>query len=329
MPGLTIGIDLGTQNIVCAVFGKGVVVNEPCIAAFKNDKLIAVGSAAFEMLEKTPDYIKTVRPVTNGKISDFSTCVLILQYFISKIMKNMVLKPNIISCLPCAATGLDKKIMQDLFFEAGAARCEFLDASLCSGIGSGIDIQNEKGSMLVDIGAGLTDIAVIAKGKVIAQKTINTSSGAFDEAIIRQFRKDRNVIVSQRTAEKIKKRVGCAILPQVEFAVGQKGKNALNSLPVFFEADSTTCFKALSPSLNRLADGIKEVMEQVSAEIMADINETGLYLTGGGSLLKDLDKMLSKRLKVKTILVENPFESVARGLIFNCENKEESKNDRV
>lgn len=315
MLGANIGIDLGTTSIVVFVEGKGVVMSEPCVAAYEKEsgKLIGVGKRAWEMLEKNPDSIRVVKPMLHGVVSDFTATKHILRYVLSKICKNMVFKPNVVVCVPSMATGLEKRTILDLVTAAGAAKACLIEEPLAAALGAGLGSNRPVGTMIVDIGGGTTDIAVITMGCISISRSIRVAGNTLDEAIVRQIRRERDVIIGDKTGEYIKKQIGCSFLRDVELGLTVKGKHFITNMPVSIEVSSTEAYLAMRPHLETIAETVRSVLELTPPELSADIAESGIRLTGGGALLRGIDKMIEQKTGVKTVVAESPLNCVALG----------------
>ncbi len=310
-----IGIDLGTTSVIVYMEGKGVVLREPSAVAYdKTGKLIAVGSRAYAMSEKAPESIRVVRPLENGVISDFTATRHMVQSFITRICKKAVFKPNVIACVPSMVTKLERRTLLELITAAGAYKACLIEEPLAAAAGAGLRNDRPKGIMVVDIGGGTTDIAVITMGKVAVSKTIQVAGIALDEAIIRQVRRERCYEIGHKTAETIKKRIGSAILRDVELGLTVKGKKIFNGRPESFEMSSTETFLAMKQQLDDIVGAIKAVIEETSPELCGDIIESGIVLTGGGALLKNIDKMIQQKTGIKTRIAADPVNCVALGM---------------
>ncbi len=315
MIGTNIGIDLGTTSIKIYVEGKGIVLCEPCAAAYEVDsgKLLAVGKRAQDMYEKTPDSIRVVKPMVNGIVSDFTATKHILQSFLSKICKTMVFKPNVVACVPSMVTNLEKRTILDLITSAGAAKACLIEEPLAAALGAGLKSDRPKGAMVVDIGGGTTDIAVITMGCISVSSSVKVAGNVLDEAIQRQIRRERDVIIGEKTAEHIKKSIGCSYLREVELGLTVKGKHFITGMPVSIEVTSTETYLAMRPVLEQISEAVRSVLELTPPELAADIMSTGIYLTGGGALLDGIDEMLYRKTGIKTFVAERAVECVALG----------------
>ncbi|MCQ2481310.1 MAG: rod shape-determining protein [Clostridia bacterium] len=314
MVGTNIGIDFGTANIKVYMEGKGIVVTEPSVVAYdQNNKLIAIGQKAYNMLDKTPDNVRVVQPVVNGVISDFVAARQIIEYYISRVCKNMVFRPNVVVNVHSSVTGLQKKTIIDTVTAAGAAKACLIEEPLAAAIGMGLDISKPRGVMIVDIGAGTTDIAVITMGSIAVSKSITDAGNALNDGIIRQLRRERDLIIGEKTAERIKLEIGAATLRDVELGLAVNGKNYITNMPVNFEVSSTEIFLAMRSTLEGILEGIRSVLEQISPEFSADILDNGIILTGGGAKLRYIDKMIKRKLGLKVKVASSPEFSVAEG----------------
>lgn len=315
MLGTNIGIDLGTTSIIIYVKGKGVVLNEPCAAAYdtQTNKLIAVGKRAFDMHEKAPDTIRVVKPMVHGIVSDFTATKHILRHFLSKICKNMVFKPNAVICVPSMVTNLEKRTILDLITASGAAKACLIEEPLAAALGAGIKNDRPVGTMVVDIGGGTTDIAVITMGCISVSQSIKIAGNALNEAIQRQIRRERDVIIGEKTAERIKKEIGCSFLRDVELGITVKGKHFITGMPVSIEVTSTEAYLAMRPQLEQIVEAVRSVLEMTPPELAADIMTSGIYLTGGGALLNGIDKLIEERTGIKTVVADEAVNCVALG----------------
>ena len=315
MLGTNIGIDLGTTSIVVFVEGKGIVLSEPSVAAYEKEsgKLIAVGKKAWDMLGKNPDSIRVVKPMEHGVVSDFTATKHILRFFLSKICKNMVFKPNVVVCVPSMATSLEKRTILDLVTSSGAAKACLIEEPLAAALGAGLKSDRPVGTMIVDIGGGTTDIAVITMGCISVSRSVKIAGNALDEAIVRQIRRERDVIIGEKTAEIIKKQIGCSNLRNVELGMTVKGKHFITNMPVSIEVSSTEAYLAMRPHLEMIGEAVRSVLELTPPELSSDICESGIHLTGGGALLQGIDKMIQKKTGVKTTVADDPLSCVALG----------------
>lgn len=316
MLGINIGVDLGTTSIVIYVEGKGIVLSEPTAAAYNNEsgKMIAVGKKAYNMVGRNPSSIKVVLPMREGVVSDFTVTQNILRYYLQKICGNMVFKPNIVICLPSTVTNLEKRTILDLAISSGAGKACLIEEPLAAALGAGVEISHPKGVMVVDIGGGTADIAVLTMGSISVSKSIKVAGNSLDEAIVRYFRRERDVIIGQRTAEKIKIKIGCSYLREAELAITVKGKHYITGMPARLEVSSTDIYLAVREHLENFCEAVRSVLESTPPELAADITESGIILTGGGALLKGLDTLIFERTGIKTTVAKEPLLCVANGI---------------
>lgn len=315
MLGVNVGIDLGTTSIVAYIEGKGIVMTEPNAVAYekRSNKIIAVGKRAWDMIGKNPDSIKVVKPMEHGVVSDFTATRHILRYILSKICKNMIFKPNVVICVPSLATSLEKRTILDLVTSAGAAKACLIEEPLAAALGSGLKGNRPVGAMIVDIGGGTTDIAVITMGCISVSHSIKIAGNAFDEAIARQIRRERDVIIGEKTAEYLKRQIGYAYLRDVELGINIKGKHFITNLPVSIEVSSTEVYLAMRPHLEAIGEAVRSVLELTPPELSADICESGITLTGGGALLHGFDTMIERKTGIKTTVADDAINCVAKG----------------
>jgi len=314
--GKNIGIDLGTTSVIIFAQGKGIVLNEPSVVAYnaKTNRMCAVGKKAFDMLERNPDSLRVVQPMRDGVVSDFTATRQMLSRYLSKVCSNSIFKPNIIVCMPSSVTNLEKRTVLDIVTAAGAGRACLMEEPLAAAIGAGIDITNATGTMIVDIGGGTTDIAVISLGSIAVSKSIKVAGNLFDEAIIRQVRRERDVIIGHKTAEELKTRIGCAVLPEAELWMTVKGKHYINNLPATLEVSSTDCFLAMREYIEDISEAVRSVLEITPPELVGDIGSNGIVLTGGGALLRRMSEAIQKKTGIKTRLAEDARNCVAKGI---------------
>ena len=309
-----IGIDLGTTSVIIFMEGKGIVLSEPSAVAYdEKNNIIGVGKKAYEMSEKNPNNIRIVKPLVNGVVSDFTATRHMLTHFLVKVCKNMVLKPNVVCCVPSELTKLEKRTVLDLITASGAAKACLIEEPLAAALGAGLGSDKPRGVMVVDIGGGTTDIAIITMGCISISKTIKSAGNSFDEAIIRQLRRERDIVIGSKTAEMLKMRIGSALLRDVELGMTVKGKSYITDMPASFEINSTEIFLALRPELEKITEAVREVLEETTPDLAADVLESGIYLTGGGALLRSIDKMFENKLGILTKKSAEPIDCVALG----------------
>ena len=313
--GQDIGIDLGTATILVYVKGRGIVLREPSVVAIdKNtNEVLAVGQEARKMLGRTPGNIIALRPLKDGVISDYTITEKMLKYFITKVCGKFVFSPRIMICVPSRVTEVEKKAVIDAANHAGARKVFLIEEPIAAAIGAGIDIGKPYGSMIVDIGGGTTDIAVISLGGSVRSMSLKMAGDKFDEAIIKYVKKARNVIIGERTAEDIKINIGCMFPKTVVERMNVKGRDLTSGLPVEIELTSEEIFEALKPCADIIIEGIYSVLEETPPELSADISERGIYLTGGGGLVYGLDQLIEERTGIPVMIAEDAQSCVAIG----------------
>jgi rod shape-determining protein MreB len=310
-----VGIDLGTASILVYVKGKGIVLKEPSVVAIDNNtnKFLAVGEEARRMLGRTPGNIIAIRPLKDGVISDYNITERMLKYFIQKSLGKMLLKPRLIVCVPSGVTEVEKRAVIEASNEAGAIKTYLIEEPIAAAIGAGLDITEPNGNMIVDIGGGTTDVAVISLGGIVVSKSIKIAGDDCDDAITRYIRKKYNMMIGERSAEELKVNVGCAYPFEEERYMNVKGRNLLTGLPLNVEVSSTDMLEALKEPVQEIVEAVHEVLEKTPPELAADISNRGILMTGGGSLLYGLDKLIEETTGIKTKVAENAVECVAIG----------------
>ena len=313
---MDIGIDLGTASILVYVKGKGVVLKEPSVVAFDRDtnRIKSIGEEARLMLGRTPGNIVAVRPLRQGVISDYTVTEKMLKYFISKAVgKQRFRKPLISICVPSGVTEVERKAVEDAAFQAGARDVKIIEEPIAAAIGAGIDIARPCGNMIVDIGGGTSDIAVISLGGTVVSTSIKIAGDDFDDAIVRYMRKKHNLLIGERTAEDIKIRIGSAYpRPEVE-TVDVRGRNLVTGLPKTITVTSKETEEALHDTTLQIVDAVHSVLEKTPPELAADIADRGIVLTGGGSLLYGLEELIESKTGITTMTAEEPMTAVAIG----------------
>lgn len=310
-----IGIDLGTASILVYIKGKGVVLKEPSVVAFDRDtnKIKAIGEEARLMLGRTPGNIVAVRPLRQGVISDYTVTEKMLKYFIQKaIGRRMLKKPRISVCVPSGVTEVEKKAVEDATLQAGAREVAIIEEPIAAAIGAGIDISRPCGNMIVDIGGGTTDIAVISLGGTVVSTSIKIAGDDFDEALVRYMRKKHNLLIGERTAEDIKIKIGSAY-PRPEVVTNVRVRNLVTGLPKTVEVTSEETEEALREATSQIVEAVHSVLEKTPPELASDIADRGIVLTGGGSLLSGLEDLIESKTGINTMTAEDPMTAVAIG----------------
>lgn len=314
----SIGIDLGTANTL--VYDKQkerIIINEPSVVAVdkENKKVLAVGKEARDMIGKTPDTIIAVRPLREGVIADYDVTEQMIKYFIKKVCGKMrgFFMPEVMISVPIEVTGVEKKAVLDAALAAGAKRAYLIEEPRAAALGIGIDISAAEGNMVITIGGGTTNIAVISLGGIVVSKSIRVAGNNFDEDIIKYVKKAHNLLIGDRTAEYIKIKIGTAVKPEEEESVEVKGRDLVTGLPKTVTITSTEILEAISDSLNFIVDNVKHVLERTPPELASDIIDKGIVMTGGGAMLRNFPKLLSMNTDLPVYLSDNPLETVALG----------------
>ena len=318
-----VAIDLGTANTLIFAPGKGVVLDEPTVVALRsnrtqNPKVVAVGIDAKQMLGRTPDNITAIRPLKDGVIADFEVTQEMLKHFIQKVkVKRFMANPNVIVCVPCKSTLVERRAIREAVESAGANKALLLEEPMAAAIGAGLPVHDASGSMVVDIGGGTTEIAVIALSGCVYSDSIRIGGDVFDEAIIAHVRRTHGCVIGETTAERIKKEVGMAISDDELLAnpleVEVRGRSMAEGVPKTLVVNSTEIQKALSDALAGIIAGVKAALENTPPELSSDIAERGIVLTGGGALLRHLDKLISRETGLPVTVAEDPLTCVSRG----------------
>ncbi len=311
-----IGIDLGTANVLVYIKGKGIILNEPSVVAIdKNtNSILAVGEEARQMLGRTPGNIVAIRPLRQGVISNYDITEKMLRYFIQKsVGRSLFMKPRIAVCVPSAVTGVERRAVEDATRQAGARFVSIIEEPIAAAIGAGIDIAKACGSMVVDIGGGTTDVAVISLGGTVCSSSIKVAGDNFDEAIVRYLRKKHGILIGERMAEDLKKNIGTAFTRPEVVTMEARGRNLVTGLPKEITITSNELMEALAESVSAIADTVHAVLEMTPPELASDIAERGIVMTGGGSLLYGLDKLIHQRTGINAIIAEDPTTCVVLG----------------
>ena len=315
-----IGIDLGTSSILVYVRGKGIVKKEPSVVAIDTyDKTpIAFGERARKMIGRTPDNITAIKPLKHGVISNISLTEKMIKHFIDEsIGKVSLRKPKVVICVPAMCTEIEKRAVEDAAYNAGARTVQVIEEPLAAALGADIDIERPEGSMIVDIGGGTTDIAVISLGGCVCTSSIKVAGDDFDQAIVDYLKNAHHLLIGDRTAEQIKQKIGRAIpLEEGESitTMSVKGRSTQNGYPAEKLVDDESIFGALEESVNEIIKGVKKVFESTPPELAADIFEKGIYITGGSSLLFGIDKAIANEIGVQVLRVDDPFGAVIKGI---------------
>ncbi len=314
-----LAIDLGTANTLVLVKGQGISINEPSVVAIQYDKhgqqrILAVGQEAKDMVGKTPGNIKAIRPMKDGVIADFEVTEMMIRYFIEKAHKRKgFFSPRIIICVPYGLTQVERRAVKDSAENAGARYVYLIEEPMAAAIGAGIPVKEPNGNLVVDIGGGTTEIGVISLGGLVISKSIRVAGDNFDQAIVDYIKKNFNLLIGERIAEEIKIQIGTAIVLDEELQIIVRGRDQIEGSLASIEITSEHIREAMKDSLAEIAEALKDVLEQTPPELAGDIVENGIVLTGGGALIKGLDKYLSDIVKLPVYIAEEPLLAVAKG----------------
>ena len=320
-----IGIDLGTANTLVFVKGKGIVIREPSVVAVDQKsnppRVVAVGMEAKEMIGRTPGSITAVRPLKDGVIADFEITAEMIASFIKRTTKrNPFSRIRVLICIPSGVTEVERKAVYDAAKSAGAKYVSLIEEPMAAAIGSGLPVSEATGSMVVDIGGGTAEVAVISLGDVVTANSARVAGDNFDEAIISYIKKKYNLLIGERTAEDIKIKIGSAYPYEGEGTINIKGRNLMDGLPKNVDVTSEEIREALADPVSQIVDAVKSTLEKTPPELAADIIDHGIMLTGGGALLRGLDKLLSSETKIPVLIATNPLDCVADGTGICLEN---------
>ena len=316
-----LSIDLGTANTLIFVRGQGIVLNEPSVVAVRQDRtagqkvVAAVGSEAKQMLGRTPGNITTHRPMKDGVIADFTYTEEMLKYFIKKVHKSRFLRPSprVLICVPAGSTQVEKRAIKDSALEAGARDVSLIEEPMAAAIGAGLPVTEARGSMVVDIGGGTTEVAVIALNGIVYSQSARIGGDRFDESIINYVRRNHGMLIGDATAERIKLEIGCAYPQDPVVEIEVSGRHLAEGVPKIVSISSSEVLDALREPLSGIVEAVKQALEQTPPELCADVAERGIVLTGGGALLRDLDRLISEATGLHVQVAEDPLTCVARG----------------
>ncbi len=319
------GIDLGTANTLVYIKGQGIVVREPSVVAIRDDskQVLAVGEEAKRMIGRTPGNIVAIRPMKDGVIADFDVTQSMLSYFIQKAAaKKGVVSPRIAICVPFGVTEVEKRAIEEAARQAGAKDAFLIEEPMAAAIGAGLRIEEPEGNMVVDIGGGTSEIAIISLGGIVTAKSIRLGGDELDEAIVSYVKKEYSLMIGERTAEEVKIRIGSAYKEGEEVEMEIRGRDLISGLPKTMQISSEEVRDALREPVNSIVDGIKSTLEKTPPELASDIMENGIMLTGGGALLKGLDKLVKEETGMPVKIAENPLDCVAIGTGKSVEDQE-------
>ena len=311
-----IGVDLGTSNVLIYMKGKGIVLREPAVVAIEREskKVLAVGSDAYRMIGRTPSNVMAVRPLRQGTVADFELTSTMLRYFVGNVVgRRMFSRPRAVISVPSGVNEVEKRSIISIMFDAGMRRTQLLDRPIAAALGVGIQFQEAYGSMIVDMGAGVTDIAVLSMGEVVVASCVPIGGDYFDDAIIRYLRKKHNLLIGERTAEEIKINIGCAVPQANEITMDITGRNLVSGLPKTLSITTGEIFEALKDPVSELIEAIQAVIERTPPQLASDIFEDGIVFTGGASALTGLSEAVYTALKVPCGVADDPQTSVVMG----------------
>ena len=326
-----IGIDLGTANTLVYVKGKGIVINEPSVVAVnqRTKQILAIGSEARNMVGRTPPHIVATRPLVDGVISDFEVTEAMLRYFIDKVHAQtytFLRRPRVVIGIPSGVTEVERRAVQDAAINAGAARAYLIEEPMAAAIGSRLNVQDASGSMIVDIGGGTTEIAVISLGGIVISKSVRIAGDEMNENIIQYARDNFNLLLGERTAEDVKIKIGSAYPLGQPIYAQMRGRDLLTGLPKEVTISDTQAREALMHSLKVIVNSIKSVIEEIPPELISDILDKGIVLAGGGALLRGLDKLVHEATAMPILIAEDPLTCVVRGTGVIVEDLEDLKD---
>ncbi len=310
------GIDLGTANTVVFVHGKGIVLQEPSVVAIDQmtGEHIAVGQEAKQMVGRTPGNIRAVRPLKDGVIADFDTTQAMLKYFIRRATTNMrFIHPLVVVGVPSGVTGVEERAVKDAAIQAGAREALVIEEPMAAAIGAGLPVAEPTGNMIVDIGGGTCEVAIISLDGIVTARSIRVAGDEMDEAIVNHIKRTYNMMIGERTAEEVKMTIGSAYPPDHEETMDVRGRDLVTGLPKTLKVNSTEIQRALSDTVNSIVDAIKATLEKSPPELAADIMDRGIVMTGGGSLLRNFDKLVSSETGMPVHMAEEPLLTVVRG----------------
>ena len=313
--GQDIGIDLGTATVIAYIKGKGIVLREPSVVAVEKDtgEVLAVGKEARRMLGRTPGSIIATRPLREGVISDYTVTEKMLKYFINKVCGKYIFSPRIMICVPSRVTEVEKKAVIDAASKAGARKVYLIEEPLAAAIGAGLDIYKPSGNMIVDIGGGTTDIAVISLGGTVISTSIKVAGDKFDESIVKYIKKKHNIVIGERTAEDLKINIGCVYPKIQDVEMEIRGRDLITGLPKTITVYSSEMLEALSEPAEQIVEAVHSILEKTPPELSADIGSKGIYMTGGGCLIDGLDKLLQERTGINVMIAQDAVSCVALG----------------
>ncbi|MBQ7198649.1 MAG: rod shape-determining protein [Selenomonadaceae bacterium] len=312
----SVGIDLGTANVLVYVKGKGIVLREPSVVAVdkENDAILAIGEEAREMIGRTPGNIVAIKPLRDGVISDYDMTEAMIRHFLEKVVgRSFLFRPRVMICVPTGVTVVEKKAVQEAAEQAGAKTAELIEEPIAAALGAGIDIAEPIGSMVIDIGGGTCDVAVISLGGIVCGDSLRIAGNQFDKDIETFIKKRHNLMIGERTAENIKTEIGAAYQEARNLKMDVRGRDVVTGLPKTIEVVTDDVVEALRDSVDKIVDSVKKVLEKTPPELAADIMDRGIILTGGGAMLYGLAELIRKETDIPTSVADDPLSCVALG----------------
>lgn len=318
MFGYDLGIDLGTSSIVISVPGKGVVVNEPAYVGYdtETEKILYAGRRAYYLEGREPKGVRVIQPIMNGAISNYSVAQQMVQYFINKIIKKSIFKPRVVASVPALATDVERRTLISVIISAGARSVCLVEAPLCAAFGAGVDPLQPTGAFVIDIGGGTTDMAVISQGSMSQIDTVDTAGSRFDDEIAKYMREKYGVLIGKRTAEEIKNRISGAVLREEDVSMQAKGRDMLSGMPAVVEITGNEIYECLKPLFNELTSAARVLFERTTPQLVADITNSGVIITGGCSEIYGIDKLFSDALGLEVSIAPRAELCVSKGTMI-------------
>lgn len=315
MFGYDLGVDIGTGSVVISVVGKGIVLNEPSYIAYdtESEKILYAGKRAYYLQGREPNGIEVIQPIRNGVVSNYSLACQMLRFFFNRVLKKTIFRPRVVASVPSVNTDVDKRILVSVLINSGARSVCLIEEPLCAAFGSGVDPLNPSGTFVIDIGAGTADMAVVSQGSMSQIETLNIAGDTFDEAIVEFLRNKYGLLVGLRTAEEIKINIGCAIPRPTPMTMQAKGRNEITGLPQTIEITGEEICYCLKPYIDKICERAKELFERTSPQLVSDITDSGLILTGGSAQLYGLDRLLGTELSIAVTVAPKPNLCVSKG----------------
>ena len=323
-----IGIDLGTANLLVTVKGRGIVLREPSVVAIdkKTGEILATGHEAKEMLGRTPENIKAVRPLKDGVIADFTATQLMLKNILKKVCQRYnARRPRVVVGVPSGITEVEERAVEEAVIQAGAREVYLIEEPMAAAIGSGLNVGDASGSMVVDIGGGTTEVAVVSFGGIVLSKSLRIAGDELNEDIVNYVKKEENLAIGESTAEEVKMQIGCAAPLMTELSMEIRGRDLATGLPRNITLKSSQILEAMKESISKIVDTVKQALEKTPPELASDLIEKGIMLTGGGALIQNLDKLLSSETNIPIYIANDPLDCVVKGTEKTLEDLEKLK----